>query len=208
VTRLERAALRVIRDLEDEGHRGALVGGLAVSARATPRTTRDIDFAVAVSSDTEAERLVYGLRQRGYELYDVFEQTAAKRLATARFRLAPGSVREGAVDLLFASSGIEPEVVAAAEVIEVVPGSPLPVARRGHLLALKVLAHEEDRRPQDRQDIMALLARADEADLRLAHEAIDLITSRGFHRDKVLSSELRRFMDLARQVGEERERGR
>lgn len=194
---LEQSALTVLRDLTETGYRCALVGGLGVGVRSRPRTTADVDFAVAVKSDEEAEALVYELQRRGYELYDVLEQTVAGRLATARFRLGKGSVREGSVDLLFAASGIEPEVVAAAEPIDVLPDLELPVAQRGHLLALKVLAHEENRRPQDRQDIMALLGRADERDLKLARHAVTLITRRGFHRDKDLRAELEHFVRLA-----------
>ena len=47
-----RVGLRqVARDLERAGCRWALLGGLAVSVRAEPRFTRDIDLAVAVESD-------------------------------------------------------------------------------------------------------------------------------------------------------------
>jgi hypothetical protein len=48
LTRLERALARLGNDLDDLDQRCALVGGLAVSARAEPRTTRDIDLAIAV----------------------------------------------------------------------------------------------------------------------------------------------------------------
>lgn len=197
---LEEAALTVLRDLSEAGYECALVGGLAVGARARPRTTLDVDFAVAVESDADAEALVLRLRERGYELHDVLEQTAQERLATARFRLGGGSAREGSVDLLFAASGIEPEIVAAAEEIDLLPDLTLPVARRGHLLALKVLAHDEDRRPQDRQDILALLRGAREADIRLARDATALITARGFNRDKDLAAELERFIALAEEL--------
>ena len=46
----------------------ALVGGLAVSARTEPRFTRDLDFAVAVSSDDDAAQYVFQLRGLGYEI--------------------------------------------------------------------------------------------------------------------------------------------
>jgi len=39
----------------------ALVGGLAVSARAEPRLTRDVEVAVAVAGDAEAEPLMQAL---------------------------------------------------------------------------------------------------------------------------------------------------
>jgi hypothetical protein len=47
----------------------AAIGGLAVAARAEPRTTRDLDVAVAVSGDREAEGIVLAMRSRGYREY-------------------------------------------------------------------------------------------------------------------------------------------
>jgi hypothetical protein len=85
----------------------------------------------------------------------------AARTAVSTFRRAadgwPRSVcslrgedEEGIVlDLLFASSGIEPEIVMASEVLEILPGLELPVARTSHLIALKVLSRDDVRRPTD-----------------------------------------------------------
>jgi len=55
--------------------------------------------------------------------------------------------RAPVIDLLFASSGIEPEVVADAEPIELLPDLTMGVARTGHLLALKVLSRDDVSRP-------------------------------------------------------------
>ena len=52
----------------------ALVG-LAVSARTEPRFTRDLDFAVAVTNDPEAEEVVYNLQRVGYLVAATIEQT-------------------------------------------------------------------------------------------------------------------------------------
>jgi predicted nucleotidyltransferase len=197
VATIEEAALTALHDLEGLGHGCALVGGLAVGVRAEPRTTLDVDFAVAVESDAQAEAIVHAFQRRGYALYDVVEQVATERLATARFHLGEAAGSSGSVDLLFASSGIEPEVVDMAEAVDVLPRLTLPVAQRGHLIALKVLAHDEDRRPQDRIDILALLGVADAGDLRIAREAVALITTRGFHRDKDLGAELELFVRRA-----------
>lgn len=68
----------------------ALVGGLAVSIRARERFTRDIDFAVAVGGDDEAEELARSFQQQGFIVLDALEQTQRKRLATLRFSL-PGA---------------------------------------------------------------------------------------------------------------------
>lgn len=81
---LEAALRRIVSDLDALGTRWAIVGGLAVSARAEPRTTRDVDVAVAVTSDAEAEGVVHALRGRGYVVRTVVEHAAKKRLAMAR----------------------------------------------------------------------------------------------------------------------------
>lgn len=112
---LENALRRIAEDLRKLDKSWALVGGLAVGARAEPRTTRDVDLAIAVADDQEAESLVFRLQSLGYAVLVVLEQDATGRLATVRLR--PPSEPEGGVlvDLLFASSGIEPEITRAAE---------------------------------------------------------------------------------------------
>lgn len=90
------------------------------------------------------------------------------------------------VDLLFASSGIEPEVVSAADPIEALPGFTVPVARVGHLIALKVLARDDRTRPQDRVDLAALLARADAEAVTEARKSLALVIQRGYQRERDL----------------------
>lgn len=170
----------------------ALVGGLAVGMRAEPRNTRDVDVCVAVRSDAEAEALVYRLTSLGYRLGTVIEQTAAGRLATVRLHPPGQGPRGVVVDLLFASSGIEAEVVLAAERTELVPGLTVPVASLGHLIALKVLARDDRNRPQDMLDLKALLAIAGADELAVARVALELVTARSYHRKKRLDRELDR----------------
>jgi hypothetical protein len=191
VTDLEAALIQLSTDLLALRLRWALVGGWAVSLRAEPRTTRDVDVTVAVVSDREAERIAVDLRFRGYRYMPepVVEQTAVNRLATVRL-LSSATEAEVVVDLLFASSGIEAEVIAAASQLEILPGFFAPVAQIGHLLALKVLAG----RPQDLADIEALRKFADERDLMLARTSCELITRRGYNRGKDLLTELARLV--------------
>ena len=137
---LEETIHRIATELDAAGVSWALVGGLAVSARAEPRTTRDIDIAVAVEDDHEAESLVSDLRARGFPADAIVEQTATNRLATARLHSTASGI---VVDLLFASSGIEAETVTEAETLEILPGLKIPVARIPHLIALKVLARDD-----------------------------------------------------------------
>ncbi len=55
-SRLERSFLLLLENLSTLGVDWAVLGGLAVAARTEPRFTRDIDIAVAVRGDDEAER--------------------------------------------------------------------------------------------------------------------------------------------------------
>jgi hypothetical protein len=176
--------------------RWALVGGLAVSVRAKPRFTNDVDVAVAVETDQEAESLIYALTRQGYRVLVCLEHEGVSRLSTVRL-LPPGQDEEGLiVDLLFASSGIEPELAEAATELEVLPSVRVPVATLGHLLALKVLAMDDATRPQDRIDILGLLEQADEQEIARAREAIAMITARGFNRSKNLSERLQPFLAM------------
>jgi len=54
--------------------RWAVIGGLAVAFRAEPRFTKDVDVAVAVADDDEAEGIVNRLQVRGYALASLVEQ--------------------------------------------------------------------------------------------------------------------------------------
>lgn len=183
------------RMLSSVGARFALVGGLAVSVRTEPRFTRDIDLAVAVADDDEAESLIHTLPSR-YRVLTTVEHEALDRLATVRLGTS-GSGGEAVVDLLFASSGIEAEVVAAATNLEVFPGVSLPVARLGHLAALKLLARADDR-PQDDIDLRALMTIASPDEIALASEAIRLILDRGANRERDLLKEWARVREEMR----------
>lgn len=161
-----------------------------MSARAEPRFTRDIDIAVAVDDDSGAEALVRALLADGYRLITSIEHDGTGRLATVRLASPVGSGDDVIVDLLFASSGIEREIVRSSESTELVVGLALPIATVGHLIALKILARDDQTRPQDLTDLRALRAVASPADLELAREAVQLITQRGYDRGRELLTAL------------------
>ncbi len=193
MSRLANALQGLQRDLEHLGVDWALAGGLAVSVRAEPRFTRDIDVAIVAGDDEAAERIVFSLRQRGYGLVATVEHTAAGRLATARL-MPPGEPEEGVVvDLLMASSGVETEIVAGAEVMEVFPGVSVPVCRAAHLVVLKILARDDDTRPQDRIDLVVLAAQLDDPAWREAAELAALVRARGYDRGRDLEGALVRL---------------
>jgi nucleotidyltransferase AbiEii toxin of type IV toxin-antitoxin system len=191
-TPVESALRRAVTDLDALKARWALIGGLAISVRSVPRFTKDLDFAVAVAGDSEAEDVVHRLGGRGYRPVELLEQEYVKRMSGVRLERGGSDV---VVDLLFASSGIEDEVVANATRLEVLPQLTAPVATTGHLIALKVLAG----RNQDLTDLEALIPGASAADLDVARRAVRLIRARGFNREQDVVADLDNLLaDLSR----------
>ena len=173
-------------DLDAIGARWAVVGGLAVAFRSEPRFTKDVDLAVAVTGDEEAEGIVNRLQVRGYALASLVEQDYVNRLATARLVRPEAGTSSAFIDLLFANSGIEDEIVRRADLLEVLPDVFMPVASIGHLIALKALAG----RHQDLTDLGYLISAASDADLGEARASVALIGERGFNRGQHLSEDL------------------
>lgn len=190
MTYLHRLLANAVADLNAEGVRFALVGGLAVSVQIEARFTRDLDFAVACLDDPQAERIVAALQRRGYTLETVLEHETRHRLATVRLLPPEADGSAAMIDLLFATAGIEPEVVADSTPTTLPGGVHAPVARIGHLIALKLLASDEVRRPQDQVDIANLVRAADESETDRARRAVRLIVERGFHRGRDLEGDL------------------
>lgn len=79
---------------------------------------------MVVSGDREAERIIIALRSRGYRDYPFgagLERRDMERMAGYRF-IAPGEDEHGLlVNVLFAFSGVEPEIVGSAQILEVFP---------------------------------------------------------------------------------------
>lgn len=191
-TKLERALAAAANDIAAEGKRFALVGGLAVSVRAEVRFTRDVDLAVAVDDDTDAESLVYALKSRGYTTIASVEHEAQSRLATIRLR-SPQGVK---VDLLFASSGIERETIERATIVPLPSVGALPIARAEELLSLKVLSMS-DERLQDRIDARNLLRVNADLDLDCVRENLRLVAERGYARRQDLLAKLATLLEIS-----------
>jgi hypothetical protein len=185
----EAALAHVAGALRRLGRRFALVGGLGVSVRAEVRFTRDVDLAVDVSSDADAEALVVALRGAGYQVIALVEHDERKRLATVRLRSPAGIT----VDLLTASSGLEPEIVSRAEEIDLEGVGSIPVARAEELLAMKVLSMD-DRRLQDRIDAISLSDCNPDLDLQAVRQNLSVIRERGYDRNQDLESKLEEIL--------------
>lgn len=184
----------VAQDLREGGVSWALVGGLAVAVHGEPRFTRDIDVVIGVDDEGAVDRVVYFLRGRGYSIQSLLEHRPTGRLAAARM-VKGGDGPSILVDFLFAQSGIEAEIAAEAEQVEIIDGLTLPVARAAHLAAMKAVAYEPDSRPQDFADLRAILAQCDSDEVEYAFRAVKLIHDRGFNRGKDLRDTVQRALD-------------
>jgi hypothetical protein len=170
--------------LRQRGRSFALVGGLAASIRGEIRFTRDVDLAVVVDDDNDAERLIFQLRSAGYDAVASVEHETRDRLSTVRL-MSPQGVK---IDLLFACCGIEAEVVAGATEVDVPGAGVIAVAATEELIAMKVLSMS-DRRLQDRIDARQLLG-SGAVDLERVRADLGLIAARGYDRDENLDDKL------------------
>lgn len=191
--KLAKGLVDLSRQLSDAGVPFALVGGIAASARGEARFTRDIDVAVVVQDDAEAEKVVFLLVEQGYLVTATVEQEVTGRMATARLRNANGIV----CDLIFATTGIESEIVQEAELVEVFSKVHVPTATAEALLAMKTLS-ATPQRPRDSGDIQAIvLANPDFDESRVLHY-LNAINQRGCARGQQLEQ---KWMQLRTQLG-------
>jgi hypothetical protein len=179
--RLAAALVDLAGELNLVGATFAVVGGLAASARGEARFTRDIDVVVAISTDEEAEALVFQLTQRGYLVLATVEHDAIHRLATARLKHPSGVV----CDLIFATCGIEREIVDGAQALELFDAKLIPTASAEAVIAMKVLS-VTDQRPRDLGDIQAILRANPDLDQALVLTLLGAISGRGFARGQNL----------------------
>ncbi len=179
--KLAEALRDLVTHLTEDGVAFAIVGGLAASAQGEARFTRDVDIAVSVADDEQAEAVVFGLSNRGYVVVTTVEQEATGRLATARLRHCSGV----SCDLVFATSGIEAEVVATATRVDVFPDLEVPTASPEALLSMKTLSATEQR-PRDLEDLRAILHANPEYREAVVVELLEKIASRGYARGQML----------------------
>ncbi len=188
-TRLERATEAAIAIFRREKTPFALIGGIALGLRSAPRATQDVDFAVALD-DGAAEQLIHAFQRTGFEITAVLENTRNQSLATVRVN-EPAT--KTLIDLLISFCGIEKEIVRSATQ-ERWHTLSLPVARSGHLVAMKLLAN----RKQDQADIEALLLDISSAERRRALTAVRHIMHAGLGDKRDLVHELEALFSVPR----------
>lgn len=188
---LEFHSRRAIELLTKIGVRFAVVGGMAVSFRAIERLTKDLDLAVAVEDDVQAQRIVHEFSQLGFLIDDVFDQEDTGRMSTVRM-ISPAK-NPMFVDFLFASSGIENEIVDNAEEGHLFSNINVRVATTPCLIAIKVLSARESRM-RDIVDLQSLFEVASSLEIAESRRLLDLITERGYNRSKDLQAELDKYI--------------
>lgn len=130
-----------------------------------------------------------------YHVEQVLEHDNDSKLSTVRLKSVGDS--EIFVDLLFASSGIEREVVATAEEVEIFPDLPMRVATIPSLIALKVLSADKVSRLQDVIDLRNLVNDSSTEEIETAKALMSLITKRGYNRNKDLLKDYAGYCDNA-----------
>ncbi|HQZ98298.1 MAG TPA: nucleotidyl transferase AbiEii/AbiGii toxin family protein [Pyrinomonadaceae bacterium] len=179
--------------LERRKAKFAVVGGIAVSFRTIERFTKDIDLAVTVTDDAHADSLVYELTQLGYTVAELIHHDDRGRLATARLKSSGRPPMR--IDLIFAFTGIESEIVETAEEGHILSDINVRVATIPSLIAMKTLAADWNRRPQDILDLQHLITAATPPELEATRELLELITKRGYNGTKDLQKHLDGYIE-------------
>lgn len=188
------AVKEVIRDLNQLNAKYAIVGALAIGARGRTRQTVDADFAVAVSDDATARKLLTSLLSRGYGESNLYQNQDTGKLVLARLFAPEKESRLIELDFLFDLCGIEAEVVNSAEKLEIWPDVIAPVATISALIAMKTRCQELPERIQDKADLMnQLIPDASIEELLEAQKLISLMQKRGYNEGRDL---LGGFKDL------------
>lgn len=146
---LPEAVARLARFTRELAKPCALIGGVAVIARAFVRATKDVDLLVSCPA-SEARALLEVARRHGYGWE---ESEVQDFLDTGLLRMwGPPSRREGlGLDILLTDSPFNEDVVRRATTVEVL-GTEVPVATPEDLLLMKTEAN----RPVDLDDAIAI----------------------------------------------------
>ena len=140
--------LGVVTDfLNEQGHRHALIGGIALAAYGLPRTTIDADLIVESAAQ---ESLVRFLESRGYKTLN------RSPGYSNHFHSDPDW---GGLDFVYAGGDTAEKLFAECQRKPGPGGLEIPVPKPEHLAALKVLAMKNDpqRIFQEMADIRFLL---------------------------------------------------
>lgn len=153
-----RPALRAVLDLlRENGTPGAVIGGLAVSAHAQPRMTRDVDVLTLLRFEG-LDAFLSVARKHGFESRHADPSRLAREVRMVLLRHAPSGVT---VDISLGCTPFDEEAVRNA-VHRQIAGIPTPIVTPEDLIITKAVAH----RPIDAGDIDMVLTAHPEANVR------------------------------------------
>ena len=129
---------------EREGVRYAVIGGLAMRAWGSPRTTEDVDFVVDLAA---RERVIGFAEAEGFETLHVSDSYSNHLRGVDR------------IDFMYVEPSTADQIFGAADEKTFIGDVPLNVARPEHLAAMKALAIKWNPRRafRDMSDIGILL---------------------------------------------------
>lgn len=174
----------VAQHIQEIGRPWAVVGALARNEYAgEPRFTSDIDIAIIVKDDKDINLFLNEFCEKGYQVLNASTHPEQNHFTSARVLGLDATHGRFFIDFLFKTTGIEEEVTESAVLTEILPGLTVPLAQKGHYLAMKTLAiasseREVEKRKTDEADFIAVLRGTTEEDLRLARESVCLINDR------------------------------
>jgi hypothetical protein len=187
---LKQNLLLVCKSIEAQAVRYCIVGGFAVSYRAEPRLTRDIDLTLSLATDVEVENLTRNITQTGLVAETVLENSTLGVISTVRL-INPNQPKKIYTDLLFRSCGIEQEIIDTATEEELFPGErSFPVATIPSLIAMKCLSYSPQHRSKDLDDLRGLVQHSSSEQREEAARLVGLIQQRGFSRQEDLAAKL------------------
>lgn len=147
---LAAAVPRVAKLLTEQGHRHALIGGLAIGVWVEPRATKDIDFIVSAKLD-DVDDLLKAARQAGFEV-DESEVARLKRSHMTRVWTNDSSGDAVMIDLLLNEHPFYESLLQRSRA-QRLDDQEVRVASPEDVLLLKVIAS----RPQDIADAAAIV---------------------------------------------------
>lgn len=149
IPRIKDELVRLSGLLQGFGEPAALVGGIAINVRVSPRPTEDVDILLVVPPGREVELLRLA-REHGYACDDT--ETAQLIVGGLVQVWGPPDREAGmGLDIMFSDSPFTLAVIARATQMEIM-GVRLPIASIEDLLLMKLEAN----RPEDVEDILAI----------------------------------------------------
>ncbi len=185
--KLIRALIDLQKRLEEAGIPSAAIGGLALGAWGKARLTRDADLKILLRRD-ERQRLLK-LLEADYRSLNADPDEMLRRNGIV-FVLNSEGAR---IDIMLEDTEFDAQIIARAQMVEIMPGRQVRVCSPEDLIVLKMLAS----RPQDWVDVETVIQKQGEnldedyilKSLRQFEQLID---------DSTLLSEYQRIRERAR----------